>query len=211
MMEFLSVNGSELLVKTWEHFYLSIISLIIGILIAVPLGMAIANTKKVSNYVLTTAGVLQTVPTLAVLALMIPLFGVGRVPAIIALSAYILLPILNNTIIGVKNIDPNVKEAAKSMGMTRMQLIWNVELPIAIPLILSGIRLSSVYVISWATLASYIGAGGLGDFVFNGLNSYQPELIISAAVMVTLLALIADFVLSLAEKWATPKGLKVSR
>lgn len=211
MMEFLSVNGSELLVKTWEHFYLSIISLIIGILIAVPLGMAIANTKKVSSYVLTTAGVLQTVPTLAVLALMIPLFGVGRVPAIIALSAYILLPILNNTIIGVKNIDPNVREAAKSMGMTRMQLIWNVELPIAIPLILSGIRLSSVYVISWATLASYIGAGGLGDFVFNGLNSYQPELIISAAVMVTLLALIADFILSLTEKWATPKGLKVSR
>lgn len=211
MMEFLSVNGSELFVKTWEHFYLSIISLIIGILIAVPLGMTIANTKKLSNYVLTTAGVLQTVPTLAVLALMIPLFGVGRVPAIIALSAYILLPILNNTIIGVKNIDPNVKEAAKSMGMTRMQLMWSVELPIAIPLILSGIRLSSVYVISWATLASYIGAGGLGDFVFNGLNSYQPELIISAAIMVTLLALIADYILSLTEKWATPKGLKVSR
>ena len=211
MMEFLSVNGSELLVKTWEHFYLSIISLIIGILIAVPLGMTIANTKKLSGYVLTTAGVLQTVPTLAVLALMIPLFGVGRVPAIIALSAYILLPILNNTIIGVKNIDPNVREAAKSMGMTRMQLMWNVELPIAIPLILSGIRLSSVYVISWATLASYIGAGGLGDFVFNGLNSYQPELIISAAIMVTLLALIADYVLALTEKWATPKGLKVSR
>ena len=211
MMEFLSVNGSELLVKTWEHFYLSIISLIIGILIAVPLGIAMANTKKLSGYVLTTAGVLQTVPTLAVLALMIPLFGVGRVPAIIALSAYILLPILNNTIIGVKNIDPNIREAAKSMGMTRMQLMWNVELPIAIPLILSGIRLSSVYVISWATLASYIGAGGLGDFVFNGLNSYQPELIISAAIMVTLLALIADYVLALTEKWATPKGLKVSR
>lgn len=130
-------------------------------LIAVPLGMAMANTKKLSGYVLTTAGVLQTVPTLAVLALMIPLFGVGRVPAIIALSAYILLPILNNTIIGVKNIDPNIREAAKSMGMTRMQLMWNVELPIAIPLILSGIRLSSVYVISWATLASYIGAGAL--------------------------------------------------
>lgn len=211
MMEFLSANGSELLVKTWEHFYLSIISLVIGIIIAVPVGMFIANTKKVSGWVLTTAGVLQTVPTLAVLALMIPLFGVGRVPAIIALSAYILLPILNNTIIGVKNIDPNVKEAAKSMGMTRMQLMWSVELPIAIPLILSGIRLSSVYVISWATLASYIGAGGLGDFVFNGLNSYQPELIISAAIMVTLLALIADFILAQTEKWATPKGLKVSR
>lgn len=211
MMEFLSANGSELLVKTWEHFYLSIISLAIGILIAVPLGMAIANTKKLSGYVLTTAGVLQTVPTLAVLALMIPLFGIGRIPAIIALSAYILLPILNNTIIGVKNIDPNIKEAAKSMGMTRMQVMRSVELPLALPLMLGGIRLASVYVISWATLASYIGAGGLGDFVFNGLNLYQPELIISAAVMVTALALLADFILSLTEKWATPKGLKVSR
>lgn len=211
MMDFLSSNGSDLLFKTWEHLYISIISLGIGIIIAVPIGMAIANTKRLAGWILTLAGVLQTVPTLAVLALMIPLFGIGRVPAIIALSAYILLPILNNTIIGVRNIDPDLRDAAKSMGMTKGQIIKGLEIPLATPLILSGIRLSSVYVISWATLASYIGAGGLGDYIFNGLNTYQPELIISATIMVTIIALLADYCLALTEKWITPKGLKVSR
>ena len=211
MMDFISSNGTDLLYKTWEHLYISIISLGIGIIIAVPVGMAIANTKRLAGWILTLAGVLQTVPTLAVLALMIPLFGIGRVPAIIALSAYILLPILNNTIIGVRNIDPDLRDAAKSMGMTKGQVIKSLEIPLATPLLLSGVRLSSVYVISWATLASYIGAGGLGDYIFNGLNTYQPELIISATVMVTVIALLADYCLALAEKWITPKGLKVSR
>ena len=211
MMDFISSNGTDLLYKTWEHLYISIISLGIGIIIAVPVGMGIANTKRLAGWILTLAGVLQTVPTLAVLALMIPLFGIGRVPAIIALSAYILLPILNNTIIGVRNIDPDLRDAAKSMGMTKGQVIKSLEIPLATPLILSGVRLSSVYVISWATLASYIGAGGLGDYIFNGLNTYQPELIISATVMVTVIALLADYCLALAEKWITPKGLKVSR
>ena len=211
MMDFISSNGTDLLYKTWEHLYISIISLGIGIIIAVPVGMAIANTKRLAGWILTLAGVLQTVPTLAVLALMIPLFGIGRVSAIIALSAYILLPILNNTIIGVRNIDPDLRDAAKSMGMTKGQVIKSLEIPLATPLILSGVRLSSVYVISWATLASYIGAGGLGDYIFNGLNTYQPELIISATVMVTVIALLADYCLALAEKWITPKGLKVSR
>ena len=211
MMDFISSNGTDLLYKTWEHLYISIISLGIGIIIAVPVGMAIANTKRLAGWILTLAGVLQTVPTLAVLALMIPLFGIGRVPAIIALSAYILLPILNNTIIGVRNIDPDLRDAAKSMGMTKGQVIKSLEIPLATPLILSGVRLSSVYVISWATLASYIGAGGLGDYIFNGLNTYKPELIISATVMVTVIALLADYCLALAEKWITPKGLKVSR
>ena len=156
-------------------------------------------------------GVLQTIPTLAVLAIMIPIFGVGKTPAIVALFIYVLLPILNNTVLGVKNIDKNVIQAGQSMGMTKMQLMKDVELPLALPLIISGIRLSSVYVISWATLASYVGAGGLGDLVFNGLNLYQPPMIISAAILVTLLALIVDFLLSLVEKWVVPKGLKVSR
>ncbi|MFD2831261.1 ABC transporter permease [Corticicoccus populi] len=211
MMEFLNEYGGELFDKTLEHFYISIISLFIGILIAVPLGLLLAKNKKLSSGVLTTAGVLQTVPTLAILALMIPLFGVGKTPAIIALSIYILLPILNNTILGVQNIDSDVKEAGKSMGMTKFQVMRSIDFPLALPLIMSGIRLSSVYVISWATLASYIGAGGLGDFVFNGLNLYEPAMIIAAAVLVTALALLTDFILSFVEKWTIPKGLKVSR
>ncbi len=115
--------------------------------------------------VLTVAGVLQTIPTLAVLAIMIPIFGVGKTPAIVALFIYVLLPILNNTVLGVKNIDKNVIQAGQSMGMTKFQLMKDVEMPLALPLIISGIRLSSVYVISWATLASYVGAGGLGSCI----------------------------------------------
>ena len=211
MRQFFQEYGSQLVSKTIEHFYISIIALLIAIVVAVPLGILLSKTKRIANVVLTIAGVLQTIPTLAVLAIMIPIFGVGKTPAIVALFIYVLLPILNNTVLGVQNIDKNIIQAGTSMGMTKMQLKKDVELPLALPLIISGIRLSSVYVISWATLASYVGAGGLGDLVFNGLNLYQPPMIISAAILVSCLALLVDFILSLIEKWAVPKGLKVSR
>ena len=159
MRDFFAQYGEELVSKTIEHFYISIISLLIAIVVAVPLGILLS--KRTANVVLTIAGVLQTVPTLAILALMIPIFGVGKTPAIVALFIYVLLPILNNTVLGVQNIDKNIIEAGTSMGMTKLQLMKDVELPLALPLIISGIRLASVYVISWATLASYIGAGGL--------------------------------------------------
>ncbi|BGE81232.1 opuCB protein [Staphylococcus petrasii] len=211
MMEFLSENSGALLAKTLEHLYISVVALLIAIVVAVPVGILLSKTKRLSKIALTIAGILQTIPTLAVLALMIPLFGVGKTPAIIALFFYVLLPILNNTVIGVQNIDGNVREAGRSMGMTGTQLMKDVELPLALPMIISGVRLSSVYVISWATLASYVGAGGLGDFIFNGLNLYEPAMIISATILVTALALIVDFCLSRIEKWIVPKGLKVSR
>ena len=210
MKAFLQEYGSQLLSKAVEHFYISMFALLLAI-VAVPLGSLLSKTQRTANVVLTVAGVLQTIPTLAVLAIMIPIFGVGKTPAIVALFIYVLLPILNNTVLGVKNIDKNVIQAGQSMGMTKFQLMKDVEMPLALPLIISGIRLSSVYVISWATLASYVGAGGLGDLVFNGLNLYQPPMIISAAIVVTLLALVIDFILSLVEKWVVPKGLKVSR
>ena len=211
MKAFLQEYGSQLLSKAVEHFYISMFALLLAIVVAVPLGILLSKTQRTANVVLTVAGVLQTIPTLAVLAIMIPIFGVGKTPAIVALFIYVLLPILNNTVLGVKNIDKNVIQAGQSMGMTKFQLMKDVEMPLALPLIISGIRLSSVYVISWATLASYVGAGGLGDLVFNGLNLYQPPMIISAAIVVTLLALDVDFILSLVEKWVVPKGLKVSR
>ncbi|PTE44311.1 choline ABC transporter permease [Staphylococcus equorum] len=211
MKGFIEQYGGQLISKTAEHFYISMIALLIAIVVAVPLGIILSKMKRTSNIVLTIAGVLQTIPTLAVLAIMIPIFGVGKLPAIVALFIYVLLPILNNTVLGVKNIDTNIKEAGTSMGMTKLQLMKDIELPLALPLILGGIRLSSVYVISWATLASYVGAGGLGDFVFNGLNLYDPLMIVSAAILVTILALVVDVLLSIVEKWAVPKGLKVSR
>lgn len=211
MFEFLQNNKQELLTKTMEHISISLLSLLAAIIIAVPLGIYLTRTKTFAKIVLTVTSVLQTVPSLAILAMMIPFFGIGTLPAVIALFLYVLLPILNNTYLGVKSVDPNAIQAGRAMGMTTSQLLRFVEFPMAIPVIMSGIRLSAVYAISWATLASYIGAGGLGDFIFNGLNLYKPELIIAGAVVVTILALVTDGLLALIEKFVTPKGLIVKK
>ncbi|ARQ07509.1 ABC transporter permease [Macrococcoides canis] len=211
MLTFLQENQAELLQKTWEHISISLLSLVAAIIVAVPLGIVLTKSDKLAKVVLSITSVLQTVPSLAILAMMIPFFGIGTVPAVIALFLYVLLPILNNTYLGIQSVNKDAKEAGRAMGMTQNQILRMVELPLAVPVIMSGIRLSAVYAISWATLASYIGAGGLGDFIFNGLNLYQPKLIIAGAVVVTLLALITDFILAYVEKITTPRGLLVSK
>src|SRR5699024_1074120 len=180
----------------------------ISIIIAVPLGVLLTRFPKAATIVICLTSALQTIPSLALLALMIPLFGVGKLPAIIALFIYSLLPILRNTYIGMKNVDWNYRDVAKGMGMTEFQSIFSVELPIAMPTIMAGIRLAAVYVIAWATLASYIGAGGLGDLIFSGLNNYQPDLILAGTIPVTILALLADFLLGLLENHLTPIALR---
>lgn len=203
-MDFLQANGQALLYKTGEHFLISIIALVLGAVVAVPLGILLTRSGKASRYVIGFVSVLQTVPSLALLALMIPLFGVGKFPAIISLFIYSLLPILRNTYIGINNVNENTVDSAKGMGMTETQLISKVKLPLAAPVIMSGIRLAGVYVIAWATLASYIGAGGLGDFIFNGLNVYDQEMIIWGTIPVTILALLSDFLLGKVETAVTP-------
>ncbi|MBL1223586.1 ABC transporter permease [Enterococcus sp. BWR-S5] len=208
MNEFLMEKGGELIARTGEHIFISAVSLGLGVLFAVPLGILLTRTKRTASIVIGLTSALQTVPSLALLALMIPIFGVGRFPAIVALFIYSLLPILRNTYIGIKNVDPDYKDAAKGMGMTNTQSIFMVELPIAIPTIMSGIRLAAVYVVAWATLASYIGAGGLGDFIFSGLNLYRADLIFGGTIPVALIALAADFLLGLLEKRLTPVALR---
>lgn len=208
MAEFFQQHGAEILSKSLEHLYISAIALVIGIAVAVPLGVLLTRFPKVATIVIGLTSALQTVPSLALLALMIPLFGVGKLPAIIALFIYSLLPILRNTYIGMKNVDWNYRDVAKGMGMTNIQSIFSVELPIAMPTIMAGIRLAAVYVIAWATLASYIGAGGLGDLIFSGLNNYQPDLIFAGTIPVTILALLADFLLGLLENLLTPIALR---
>lgn len=208
MLTFLTEHGSDLLVKTWEQLYISAIALVLGIIVAVPLGIALTRFPKTAKVVIAIASMLQTVPSLALLALMIPLFGIGKVPAIIALFIYSLLPILRNTYIGMNDVDPILKDSAKGMGMTSVQSIMQVEIPMATPVIMAGIRLSAVYVIAWATLASYIGAGGLGDLIFNGLNLFKPDLIIGGTIPVTLLALLVDFGLGRLEKQLTPVAIR---
>lgn len=204
MMEFLEQNGSQLLVLIGEHLSISLISLGLGILIAVPLGIVLTRFSKVADVVIGIASIFQTIPTLALLALMIPIIGIGRVPAIVALFIYSLLPILRNTYIGMNEVSPTAKDAAKGMGMTALQSITKVELPLAMPVIMAGIRLSAVYVIAWASLASYIGAGGLGDFILSGISLYQPDLIFGGTIPVTIMALLADFLLGKVENYFTP-------
>lgn len=208
MLTFLTEHGSDLLIKTWEQLYISTIALVLGILVAVPLGIALTRFPKTARVIIAVASMLQTIPSLALLALMIPLFGIGKVPAIIALFIYSLLPILRNTYIGMNDVDPILKDSAKGMGMTPVQSIMQVEIPMATPVIMAGIRLSAVYVIAWATLASYIGAGGLGDLIFNGLNLFKPDLIIGGTIPVTLLALLVDFGLGRLEKQLTPAAIR---
>ncbi|CDQ41630.1 MULTISPECIES: ABC transporter permease [Virgibacillus] len=210
MMDFLAEYGNELLVKTWEHLYISLAAIILGVLVAVPLGIVLSRKPNFADRFISFIGILQTIPSLAILAFFIPIMGVGKVPAIFALFFYSLLPILRNTYIGVRDVDPGVKEAGKGMGMSNWQSIVKMELPLSLPVIMAGIRLSTVYLVGWATLAAFIGGGGLGDFIFDGLNLYQPSLIIAGTIPATILAVIADRSLAFLENRLTPDGLKDS-
>ncbi|RRK11031.1 ABC transporter permease [Lactiplantibacillus garii] len=206
MMSFLQTYGAQLLLKTWQHLYISAIALLLGVIVAVPIGVLLTRANDtVANVVMSIASMLQTIPAMALLALMIPFFGIGSVPAIIALFIYSLLPILRNTYLGMKDVEPALIDAAKGMGMTSGQSIIKVEVPMAAPVIMAGIRLSATYVIAWAALASYIGAGGLGDFIFNGLNLYRTDLILGGSIPVIILALVVDWLLGKLEAAVTPR------
>jgi osmoprotectant transport system permease protein len=205
VIAFFQEFGGQLLFKTWQHIYISAIALFLGVIVAIPLGVLLTRYKKVAGFTIGLASVLQTVPAMALLAMMIPLFGIGALPAIVALFIYSLLPILRNTYLGMENVDPTLRDAAKGMGMSNLQSILQVELRMAAPVIMAGVRLSATYVIAWTALASYIGAGGLGDFIFNGLNLYRPDLILGGSIPVIILALIVDFLLGRLELLLTPR------
>ncbi|AIS08923.1 Permease component of an ABC superfamily L-carnitine/choline transporter [Lactobacillus helsingborgensis] len=207
MSAFFVQHGSELLVKTWQQIYISAISLALGIIVAIPLSIILMKFPRVAKIVIAIASMLQTIPALALLAMMIPFFGVGRLPAIIALFLYSLMPILRNTYVGLTGVNQDTIDSARGLGMTNMQLILKVDIPLAMPVIMAGIRLSAIYVIAWATLASYIGAGGLGDFIFNGLSLYQTDLIFGGTIPVIILALLTDYLLGKLERKLTPKGI----
>ena len=192
MIEFISIYGQEIVVKIGEHIFISLFSLGLGILVAVPLGILVSANKKLSQLFITIASILQTIPSLALLAMFVPLIGIGKVPAISALFVYSLLPIIRNTILGMEAVNKDTLDAAKGMGMTRGQIVKQVQLPLASPIVMAGIRLSGVYVFAWATLASYIGAGGLGDFIFTGLNNFNFSMILAGTIPVSLLALLFD-------------------
>jgi len=206
-------NGSEpsvlteILQKTLVHLELTLISLLAAILIAIPLGILVYHFKVVARPTLYTAGLLQTIPSIALLALMIPFFGIGVLPAIIALFLYALLPILRNTASALFSIDPLLKKVAQGIGLTPWQSLRYVELPLAMPTIFAGIKTAAVISIGTATLAAFIGAGGLGEFIVTGLSLNDTALILKGAIPAALLAIIAEFIFEWLEKLVVPKHL----
>jgi osmoprotectant transport system permease protein len=200
LFEFMQQQADKLVVQTMQHIGLTFISLFIAVIIGLPLGIFITRRQKLSGPVLGVAGILQTIPSIALLGFMIPILGIGAKPAIVALLLYALLPIIRNTYTGIMGVDASVKEAAVAMGMNKWQVLFKVELPLAMPVILAGIRTATVINVGVATLASYIAAGGLGEFIFGGISLNNTNMILAGAIPAALLAIIFDFLLSRIQK-----------
>lgn len=199
---FLDRRG-DLLVALGQHIQISLIALVIAVFIAIPLAIWVQPHKRIANVLLQVTGVLQTIPSLALLGLLIPFVGIGNVPAIIALVVYALLPIFQNTYVGLNEIDPAYREAEVAFGMPRWRQLTKVELPMAMPVIIGGIRTATVMIIGTATLAALIGAGGLGTFILLGINRNDPALTLIGAIASALLALLFSAGLAVVQrlKW----------
>ena len=208
LVEQTQLRWGEVLEATFVHIQLVFFSMIIATILAVTLGIVVTRVPWLKTIVLGGTGVLQTVPSLALLGFMIPIFGIGVNTAIAALFLYSLLPIMRNTYTGIKDVDNATIEAARGVGMTNMQILFKVELPLAIPVIMAGIRTAAVINVGNATLAAFIGAGGLGDFIFLGITRGIDGLILLGAIPATLLAIVLETFFSAVERWTTPEGLK---
>jgi len=210
--QFVDKHGYDILMHTYQHVYLCFFTLVIAVGIAVPLGIFLAHCRwrSIVASVMLTASIIQTIPALALIALIVvvcALIGwptIGTFPAMIALVLYALLPILRNTYTGMRQIDPAVVEVARGMGMQPRQVLFQVELPLSLPVIMAGIRTATVWTIGIATLCALIGAGGLGDLIMRGLRSIQIDYLLAGTIPAAILAVVADWILARVEQWLTP-------
>ena len=200
LWQFITEQHEKLLTQMTQHLALTFLSLLLAIIVGVPLGILIARKRKLSSPVLGFAGILQTIPSIALLGFMIPAFGIGAAPAIVALLIYALLPIIRNTFTGITGVNQAVVESAKAMGMNRKQLLFKVELPLAMPVIIAGVRTAAVINVGVATLASFVAAGGLGEFIFGGISLNNTNMILAGAIPAALLAIILDQTIAVLQK-----------
>ncbi|MDZ7712105.1 MAG: ABC transporter permease [Rhodovibrio sp.] len=212
-IQFISDNLLLIWDRTLEH--LSVVGVAVSLAIAtgVPIGIAITQNRKIADTVLYFAGMIMTVPSIALFGIMIPILsligqGIGWLPAVVAVFLYSQLPIIRNTYTAIDNVDPALREAARGMGMRPFQRLRDVEIPIAVPVILAGVRTAVVINIGITAIAAYIGAGGLGTFISRGISQSDPRQLITGAIAVSILAVIADYGLLWVQKRLTPRGLR---
>ena len=195
-MRYLFEHPDRVLQLTIQHVQLVAISTLLAMLIGIPVGILVTRIRWLEGPVINTSGVLYTVPSLALFAMLIPFTGLGLSTAVVALVVYSLLAIVRNTVAGIDAVPPATLDAARGMGMTPNQRLLLVELPLALPIILAGVRLATVSTIGIATIAAAIGAGGLGRLIFDGIRTFNADRIIAGALMTSILALVADWTLS---------------
>lgn len=215
-LRFMTDNFEEVMYLSWEHIWIVGVALLIATPIGVVLGIVITRHDQLASRVLNGANVLMTIPSIALFGLMLPVLaivnmGLGKVPAVIALVLYSQLPIIRNTYTAIKNVPPSLVDAAKGMGMDTWKRLREVEIPLATPVIIAGLRTAAVMNIGIAAIATYIGAGGLGVYIQQGIARVYPEMILSGAILVSLLAIIVDGGMAMLERIATPEGIKVQR
>ena len=203
LVHFFVAHRVEILQSTGEHVWLVVISMLLAIALGVPLGVAVTRNPWLSKPVLGSANVAETIPSLALFGFLLPVPWLGSRAdrlAIVALAVYALLPIIRNTVTGIQGIDANVRQAARAMGMTDSQILFRVELPLSLPVLLAGIRVATVWTVGIATIAAAVGAGGLGEFIFRGLAMVDNRVILAGAIPAAILAVLADIVLGLFER-----------
>lgn len=215
-MDYFLKNLDLIIKRSYEHLSILTISIIFAIIIGVSLGIYIYKNEKIANFVIGIFSVLFTIPSLALFGILIVILspfkaGIGKIPSIIALTLYSTLPIIRNTYTSIKQIDPSIIEAAKGMGMTDFQIVKNIRIPLSLPIIMAGIRNSVVIGVGITTIAFLIGAGGLGYFIFEGIERTNRSMILSGVFVITLLGIGLNYLLIFIEDILTPKGLKVKK
>lgn len=210
---FIFENLDFIFAKTVEHISLVGVAVGLAIITGVPIGIAITQSKRIADAVLYTASIIITIPSIALFGVMIPIlspfgYGIGYVPAVIAVLLYSQLPIIRNTYTAINNVEPALREAARGIGMSALQRMRMVEIPLAIPVIMAGVRTAVVLNIGVMAIAAYIGAGGLGTLISRGISQSDPRQLIAGALGVSILAIIADYVLLWVQKMLTPAGIR---
>jgi osmoprotectant transport system permease protein len=207
----MAYEWESILVNTLEHLYMSASGVLLAAIIGVPVAVLMTHNKKLAVAVQTVINIIQTIPTLALLLIVMLFFGLGYATAITALVCYSFLPIIQNTYTGLKQIDPHLIEAGKGMGMTSLQLLFKVKFPLALPIMMAGFRVAMVICIGVATIATFVGAGGLGQLIFRGILSTDDVKILAGSIPAALLAITVDFLLKWAEKRSALERHRVRR